>query len=190
MKFVNLENPITVSRCLIVGVMLLTSAVCYAGDRSGEHGHNGHHHRWSGWIKVADNDQGHHYGHDNENGRHHGFQNERNHWYSDTDSDGSADSNQDSGVVVDLTVYDFAINPGTNFNATYNSLQTVQDVLTDLLGDSTAGYALQQCYETSNPIAGTTNNCTTGETLDPLGTDLTLEAAGLVADPVVYLVKQ
>lgn len=190
MKFFNMKNLMTTSKCLIVALMLMTSTVSFAGDR------HGHHHRWDGWQKVAQNDDGdngHHYGHHNEKGKHKGFENERNRWNSDDDDTQPPVQPpvvQDSGVSVDLTVYDYAINPGTNFNATYNSLQTVQDVLTDLLGGATAGYVLQVCYQVTSPLGGTSDNCTTGETLDPLATDLTLDAAGLVADPVVYLVKQ
>ena len=192
MKSFNIKNLITMSKIFTVAMMFVASTVAYAGDRSdGEHGH---HHRWSGWHKVAENDadhNGHHYGHHNEKGKHKGFKKKRNHRHADTDSDSDdTGANQDSGVTLDLTVNDYAINPGTSFNATYNSLQTVQDVLTDLLGDSTAGYVLQVCYQISAPgPGGTSNNCTPGESLDPLATDLTLDAAGLVADPVVYLVK-
>ena len=194
MKSFNTKKLITMTKCLTVGLMLLTSTISYAGGWSGSY--NGHQHRWDGWHKVAENDgdNGHHYGHDNKKGKHKGFKKGKHHWHSvtdtDTDADDSGDTNQNTGVSVDLTVHDYALNPGTTFNVSYNSLQTVQDVLTDLLGTETAGYVLQQCYQYSDPLAGTYTDCTSGETLNPLDGTLTLDAAGLVADPVVYLVKQ
>ena len=194
MKIFTIKNLTTIASCVMFSLALLVSTSAFAG-----HAHVKH---WKGWQKVSFNDRGHHNGHHNRHGHHNGLHKEHNRWCNDNDDDdasntdtGSGDTGTGTGTVVtgvpvDLTVNDpQGLHGGAAFNVTYDSLTTVQQVLTDLEGTSGATYGLQMCYQFSDPLAGTYTDCTTGETLTPLDTSLTLDAAGLVADPVVYLVK-
>jgi hypothetical protein len=162
MKIISLKDLVALLGC--VTLILSISSVTYAQDED-----NGKH---TGF------EQGNHEGHLKDNGVRKGFENERNPWY-----DASQD---DTGVDFELTIHNRTTNPGT-VTGTYNSLMTIQELLTSLLGEATNGISLQECFEMSTPL-GKISTCTDGETPTPLDNSLTLEAAGLLDDPEVYLV--
>ncbi len=166
MKLFNKINPAAVLIYTTLALAFSIPAQTYAqGEENG---------RYTGF------EQGKHEGHNKENGKRKGHENERNPWYEF--------NQEDSGVDFDLTVHNHAIVPNVTFTATYNSLMTIQEVIADIVGDSTDGFYFQECFEVFDLIQGTISDCTEGETTDPLGSSLTLEEAGIVDDPEVHLV--
>lgn len=166
MKSDNIKNLAMILSCITLALMLSVSSVAHA-------------------QRVDDPEkkgftQGNHKGHFNEKGKRLGHKNERNPWYGSDDDT--------SGIDFDLTIHNHAIIPNVTFTATYNSLMTIQEVLTAVLGDSSDGFYFQECYEEFDLIQGTISDCTEGESAAPLDSNLTLEAAGLVEDPEVHLV--
>lgn len=165
MKIFN-NNPAVVLIYAILAFGLSVSSTAYAQDE-GDSRHLGF-------------EKGKHEGHDKDNGKRKGHENERNPWH---------DFYQDaSGVDFDLTVHNHAIIPNVTFTATYNSLMTIQELIADIVGDSTDGFYFQECFEVFDLIQGTISDCTEGETTDLMDSSLTLEEAGIVDDPEVHLV--
>jgi len=78
--------------------------------------------------------------------------------------------------------------PNITFTMTFNSMLTIQQVITGLVGDSTDGFFLQECFEQVVLIQGLVSSCTEGENPVPLDSGLTLEDVGIVDDPEVHLV--
>ncbi len=124
---------------------------------------------------------GKHEGHLKDNANKQGFENERNPWskvYQDSPS----------GIDFDLTIHHRGLTPYVTFTRTYNSLMTVQDVITDILPEATGGYYLQECFQITVLFQGLVSDCTDGETATPIESSLTLEQAGLLDDPEVHLI--
>lgn len=166
MKIYNSKNLMTMLTCAALTLALSISSATHAQDAG-----NG---KFSGFEK------GKHEGHSNDNGKRKGHENERNPWnsfYNDT-----------SGTDFELTIHHHGVMPNITFTMTYNSMMTIQEVLTDILEDSTDGFALQECFEEYILLQGIESDCTEGESPVPLDSSLTLEEAGIVDDPEVHLV--
>ena len=124
-------------------------------------------------------EQGKHKGHLDDKGNHKGFENENNPFYEE-------EQEAPAGVAFDLTVHHHGLIPTTTFTSTYNSLMTIEELLAAILGDSSEGFYLQECYTSGGffPIT----SCVGDETTAPIDSSLTLEQAGFLEDPEVHLV--
>lgn len=165
MKICDKKNIVTTLACAALTLALTIFPTTYAQDAG-----NG---KFSGFEK------GKHEGHLNEKGKRLGHENEKNPW---------SNSNRETSVDVELTIHHHGVMPNITFTMTFNSMQTVQQVLTGLVGDSIDGFFLQECFEQFVLIQGLVSSCTEGENAVPLDSSLTLEDAGIVDDPEVHLV--
>lgn len=154
------------SLALTTGMLLtLSFAVSPASySQEGDHG------------KHTGFETGKHLGHTKDIGQRKGHENEKNPWYAP------------AGVDFDLTVHNHGIMPVVSFTQTYNSALTVQELIMAIVGEAADGFVLQQCYEVFDLIKGRVSDCSGDETTAPLDAALTLEQAGLLADPEVHLV--
>lgn len=164
MKIYGIKNVVSLLTSVMLSLMLSVPALSYAQE-----GDNGEHKGF---------EQGKHEGHQKDNGKRKGFENEKNPW----------NSYYNSGEDFDLTIHNHAVVPTITFTETYNSEQTIQEVLASIVGEDTTGFYLQECYEDLVLLLFGDSDCDEGESPEPLDSSLTLEDAGLVEDPEAHLV--
>ena len=166
MKIFTIKDVAAISSYFALFLVFSLSSLTYARD-----GDNGRH---SGY------EQGNHKGHSNEHGKHKGHENVRNPWYRIRFSKAT------SGADIELTIHHHGMSPPLTFTATYDSMMTIQEVLDDILVDPT-GFYFQECFMTTTIFGQILTDCTEGENPVPMNSSLTLQNAGLVEDPEVYL---
>jgi hypothetical protein len=129
--------------------------------------------------KFTGFEQGNHNGHTDGKGNHKGFENERNPWH---------DFYNNAGVEFDLTVHDISSGPKNTYVVSTNSTKVISDFLMEQLGqEDIEGFYLQECIVIFTR-RGLESDCEDDEEPIPLDSSLTMEEAGVMADPEVYLV--
>jgi hypothetical protein len=164
MKIFNTKNLIAGISGVMLTLTLSVPVVTFAGQDNG---------------KFTGFEQGEHKGHTDGKGKHKGFENERNPWH---------DFYNNSGVEFDLTVKDVSQGALNEYVITVNSTTVISDFLMEQLGsEDIEGFYLQECMVIFTR-RGLESDCEGDEEPIPLDSSLTMEEAGILDDPEVYLV--